>query len=80
MSQMKKDACPSQHRINVILGTDAVSAYCAGENRFAVLRNLGPVTSHDFCSLREMNAFMYGVDMAQGFKDAMAVDDLIEER
>ena len=67
---------PTPREVNVILGTEAVDAYYRGEIRLEALMSLGPVKTFNFKSIREVNAFIVGVDSTQGYHDALAVDDL----
>lgn len=67
---------PKPFEIAVIYGIDAVDAYHEGETRVEVLTSLGQVKFYEFPSIAEMNAFIKGVEVAQGALDALAVDDL----
>jgi len=64
------------HRVDVIFGLDAVDAYNAGQTSTAALRRCGTVKYYEFTTVFELNAFVLGIEEAQGALDALAVDDL----
>lgn len=66
----------SLHDCHVIFGIDAVDAYNDGETSLEMLSHLGVVKHYSFVSVRELNAFLMGIEEAQGALDALAVDDL----
>lgn len=76
MPLTKKTTCRKSHEVDVILGTRAVNAYLAGEQRAEALRSLGGLQKFKFLSIREMNAFILGVDIGSEATLAIAVDDL----
>lgn len=67
---------PKPLEIAVIYGIDAVDAYNYGETRVEELSRLGQVKFFEFQSVAELNAFIHGVEEAQGALDALPVDDL----
>lgn len=67
---------PSPRECAVIYGTDAVDAYNSGETSVEALEGLGQVKFYQFPSVAELNAFIMGVEQAQGALDALPVDDL----
>jgi len=77
MSRSLTPPCPKPHRVFVITGKAAVAAYLDGEVRQEKLNETGAVQFFSFFTLAEANAFMYGVEIAYGYDDAMAVDDLL---
>ena len=64
------------HECDVIFGLDAVDAYNTGTTSLEALQRLGTVKHYRFISLRELNAFLLGIEEAQGALDVLAVDDL----
>lgn len=78
MKQTKKqwNWSPKPHECAVIYGTDAVDAYHGGQTSFEALQGLGQVKFYEFATIPELNAFLKGVDAAQGALDALPVDDL----
>lgn len=71
---------PKPLEVAVIYGVDAVDAYHDGETDVEVLSHLGQVKFFDFPSVAELNAFIRGVEEAQGALDALPVDDLTSKR
>lgn len=78
MSQKIWKWSPSQHECAVIFGIDAVDAYEDGETSVEALSRLGQVKFYEFNSIPELNAFIRGVEEAQGALDALSVDDLTQ--
>jgi len=66
----------SPHECAVIYGLPAIEAYHDGETSLEVLKTLGRVKFFDFPSVVELNAFIKGIEEAQGVLDALPVDDL----
>lgn len=77
MSRNLQTPCAKQHKVFVVLGEAAVAAYLQGEARTTELTALGAVQTFKFFTLPEANAFMYGIEVAAGYDDAMAVEDLL---
>jgi hypothetical protein len=67
---------PKLHECAVIYGTDAVDAYNEGQTSLEALKGLGQVKFYNFGTIPELNAFLRGIDAAQGALDALPVDDL----
>ena len=62
----------------VLFGERAIDQYIAGQYSVGVLRDLGPVHHFSFGTVQELNAFVRGVELAQGTDEAICVDDLFE--
>lgn len=68
----------ANHKISVIFGPIAVSAYLNGERNVETLRLLSDDVRHyEFTTIQELNAFIIGIEEATGLDDAIAVDDLL---
>jgi hypothetical protein len=78
MKQKQWKWLPDPHDCAVIFGIDAVDAYNAGETSLEALEGFGQVKFYEFNTLSELNAFLRGVDAAQGALDALPVDDLTQ--
>lgn len=64
------------HEIFVVMGICAVTAYEDGENDYQVLSQLGKVLRFEFPSVREANAFIRGIELAQGQASILPVEDI----
>lgn len=60
---------------HIIFGERAVQAYNEGETCKFILQGVGEVKYYCFHSIRELNAFILGIEEAGGGR-VLAVDDL----
>lgn len=67
---------PERHDCAVIFGVDAVDAYNTGVTSVEELKEKGAVKFYSFPHVDELNAFILGIEEAQGALDALPVDDL----
>ena len=62
------------HKIYVVFGIEATRAYSGGERDPEVLNRVGKLREYVFDTLKEMNAFIQGVEDATGYLDSMLIE------
>lgn len=67
---------PKPHSAWVIFGVAAIEAYEGGIQDVETLKCLGRVKEYRFHSLPELNAFLHGIQEANGHYEMMAVEKL----
>ena len=78
MSLNNKELFPSPPEITLIQGQRAVEAYWCGVRDALALEDLGHLQRLKFSTLREVNAFIFGVEMGSQ-APSLAVDDVKHE-
>lgn len=68
----------SPHNCYVLYGRAAVEAYEAGTHHIPELQRLGAVKLFSFVNVRELNAFLLGLEEGGRSAKTLAVDDLEE--
>lgn len=65
------------HTVTIIFGDAAVRAFNNGERSRAELQNLGDIVERTFSSKIEANAYLMGIDDADGWLDSMVLEDAV---
>lgn len=73
---LRSSNSPRQHSCSVLYGRSAVEAYEAGINSISQLKQLGAVRTFTFDNVRELNAFLLGLEEGGRSAKTLAVDDL----